>query len=354
MENYSRIDQFIISHSCILASPRPNITVLFKIYDDSKLSLHNSPSPLNVHAWQSLLNNYPGNLPTTLIRILQYGTLLGYDGPETLILSDNQESVHLSPGVINSKLQSDLADGRIVCTTASPPYICSPLGLVPKHDGGFRRIHNLSHPLKESVNAYISPEFSTLKYTIIEDVLSMVKTAGRHSLILKRDIKDAFRNIPIAPHVQWLLGFTWDGKFYKETCLPFGLATAPFIFNLFAEAFHWMLQSWLNWDLLQHYLDDFIAIIPAASQHTIPKMNAEYKKITDILGIPRNESKDQLGTVLTVLGLEVDTNLFTLWVPEDKLTQAYKATAQALSLDSITRKEIEIVAGFLGFCAPAV
>jgi len=83
-------------------------------------------------------------------------------------------------------------------------------------------------------------------------------------------------------------------------------------------------------------------------------MNAEYKKITDILGIPRNESKDQLGTVLTVLGLEVDTNLFTLWVPEDKLAQAYKATAQALSLDSITRKEIEIVVGFLGFCAPAV
>ena len=73
-----------------------------------------------------------------------------------------------------------------------------------------------------------------------------------------------------------------------------------------------MLQSWLNWDLLQHYLDDFIAIIPAASQHTIPKMNTEYKKITDILSIPRNESKDQLGTVLTVLGLEVDTNLFTL------------------------------------------
>ena len=182
----------------------------------------------------------------------------------------------------------------------------------------------------------------------------MIKTAGHHSLILKRDIKDAFRNIPIAPHVQWLLGFTWDGKFYKETCLPFGLATAPFIFNLFAEAFHWMLQSWLNWDLLQHYLDDFIAIIPAASQHTIPKINTEYKKITDILGISRNQSKDQLGTVLTVLGLEVDTNLFTLQVPEDKLAQAYKATAQTLSLDSITRKEIEIVAGFLGFCAPVV
>src|SRR4051812_9350408 len=107
-----------------------------------------------LYAWQSLLNNYPGDLPATLIRILQYGTLLGYDGPEALVLSGNQELVHLRPGVINSKLQSDLADGRIVSTTASSPYICSPLGLVPKHYGGFRRIHNLSHPLKEPVNAH--------------------------------------------------------------------------------------------------------------------------------------------------------------------------------------------------------
>jgi hypothetical protein len=60
-----------------------------------------------------------------------------------------------------------------------------------------------------------------------------------------------------------------------------------------------------------------------AAQHTIPVINAEYIKITNILGIPRNDSKDQVGTVLTVLGLEIDTNLFTLRVPEDKLLQAY-------------------------------
>ena len=83
-------------------------------------------------------------------------------------------------------------------------------------------------------------------------------------------------------------------------------------------------------------------------------MNAKYIQITDILGIPHNESKDQLGTVLPVLGLEIDSNLFTLCVPKDKLAQSHKATSQALCQSSITRKEIESVAGFLGFCAPAV
>ena len=83
-------------------------------------------------------------------------------------------------------------------------------------------------------------------------------------------------------------------------------------------------------------------------------MEADYITITDVLGIPRNVKKDQSGSVITVLGLEVDTNLFTLWVPDDKMERAFKATSHALQQESITRKEIEALAGFLGFCAPAV
>ena len=30
----------------------------------------------------------------------------------------------------------------------------------------------------------------------------MVLQAGRHCVIIKKDIKDAFCNIPVAPHVQ--------------------------------------------------------------------------------------------------------------------------------------------------------
>lgn len=313
-----------------------------------------SPSPFIPSGWQFFLARYPGNLPITIANILQFGTLIGYEGPDSLIISKNQESVYLAPEVIDAKLDDDLAVGRIVPTSQSFPFISSPLGLVPKHDGGFRRIHNLSHPGKESVNDNICDDYSSLKYSIIDDVLQMVRIAGQHCFILKRDIKDAFRNIPVAPHIQWLLGFEWRGVFYKETCLPFGLCTAPFIFNLFAETFHWILQSWLHWDLLQHYLDDFITVIPACASHKIPGMETDYITITNLLGIPRNDTKNQLGTVITVLGLEVDTNNFTLRVPEDKMKKAFHATSRLHQQDSITRKEMENLAGFLSFCAPAV
>lgn len=172
--------------------------------------------------------------------ILRFGAELGYQGPpDAFILSDNLASVLEDPAIIDKKLAEDLAMGRVVeVKEPTPPFISSPLGLVPKHDGGWRRIHHLSHPRGQSVNDHIPDGAGELRYTRFQEVLKLIIKAGKHCVILKRDVKVAFRNVPVAPQHQWLLGFTWWKRFYKETCLSFGLATAPFIFNLFAEALH--------------------------------------------------------------------------------------------------------------------
>ena len=72
-----------------------------------------------------------------------------------------------------------------------------PLGLVKKHDSGFRRIHYLSYPFKRSVNAGILKEYSNIKYITFNDIIRMIKTAKRHAIMFKRNIKNIFRNIPI-------------------------------------------------------------------------------------------------------------------------------------------------------------
>lgn len=77
-----------------------------------------------------------------------------------------------------------------------------------------------------------------MRYTRFQDILQMVIRAERGSVILKRDVKDAFRNVPVAPHQQWLLDFMRKKRDYKETCRSFGLSMAPFIFNLFGEGLH--------------------------------------------------------------------------------------------------------------------
>ena len=39
----------------------------------------------------------------------------------------------------------------------------------------------------------------------------------------KVDVKSVYRNVPIHPHDQWLMGVLWEGSLYIDTAFPFGL-----------------------------------------------------------------------------------------------------------------------------------
>lgn len=86
----------------------------------------------------------------------------------------------------------------------------------------FRIIHDLSFPAQDSVNSKIPREYSRVHYDSIDTVLSLVRQYGMGSFMAKTDIKDAFRIIPVNPKYYHLLGFTWEGQFYYERCLPMG------------------------------------------------------------------------------------------------------------------------------------
>ena len=147
---------------CYPAPPRPNTQVRFPIVDITKAPLVYSPSPFILPAWGILLRHYPGPLYLLLLLVLQFGCLLGYTGPPTQILSNNLASALLDPQIITEKLRDDLSSGRVIPATQSYPFISSPLGLVPKPNGGLRRIHHLSHPQGSSVNDFILKEASNL------------------------------------------------------------------------------------------------------------------------------------------------------------------------------------------------
>ena len=304
-----------------------------------------------------MLSQYPGNLGHLLHDILTFGAQIGYTGPEAFILSKNLSTAVLAPSVIENKLYADLQSKRVLPVNPSLPFISSPLGLVPKHDGGWRRIHHLSYPPGRSVNFHISEESATLQYVKLSEILDDIVAAGRGCLLVKRDIKDAFRNVPVAPHNQWLLGFEWNGQHYKEAALPFGLATAPFLFNLFAEGLHWILATFLCWQRLHHYLDDFIVVFSGqASQHKpiLAQASADYIHITNALGVPRNDTKDAAGTVVQILGVEVDSKRFEARLPKEKVDKAIQAASAALADNSISLRDAQSLAGFLSFCSRVV
>lgn len=191
------LNQFISLYPCSPAPLRPNTSPKFSLVDPSQPPLVNSPSPFITHAWATLLYPYKGALPSQLILILRFGALTGYQGPSSTIISPNLSSARLNPAVIQRKLEQDLASGQVVLATQTSPFISSPLGLVPKPNGDLRRIHHLSYPRGLSVNDFISKEASNLKYATLANVVTRICRAGRGAVIIKKDIKDAFRNIPV-------------------------------------------------------------------------------------------------------------------------------------------------------------
>jgi hypothetical protein len=265
------------------------------VFDSSLPPLRDSAYPFITSAWKALLERYPGDLGTICSSILTFGCRLGCTTRPT----DRRTPNHCieEPSLITQKLPDDLFSRQVQLSTV--PVVVSPLGLVPKHDGGWRRIHDLSYHPGRSVNESIPDSASAIQYISIDNIFDLIRTSPRRCYIIKRDIKDAFRNIPVAPADRPLLAFRWDNKTYMECRLPFGLTTAPFIFNLFAEGLNRLLTAYLPLASIVHYLDDFIAIFPSSVGglcKALAAFNSVYIPLTDALGIPRNDSKDTAGT----------------------------------------------------------
>ena len=57
------------------------------------------------------------------------------------------------------------------------------------------------------------------------------------------DVESAYRIVPVHPDDRPLLGMEWRDHLYIDAALPFGLRSAPKIFNALADAVQWILEQ---------------------------------------------------------------------------------------------------------------
>ena len=213
---------------------------------------------------------------------------------------------------------------------------------------------HLSHPPTSSVNDGIPGEDFSLKYISVDTATDAIMEIGRGCLLAKIDIKSAFRICPVHIEDQPLLGIKWQGAFYYDKVLPFGLRSAPYIFNCLAEALCWILQ--FNYDVtyIMHYLDDFLTL---GAPHTseCSQNLAIIKWLFNILNIPIAEDKlEGPATVLPFLGILLDTQRLEARLPPDKLAQIKDAIASWLSKSVATKRDLLSLIGLLSFAAKVI
>ena len=102
---------------------------------------------------------------------------------------------------------------------------------------------HLSAPVGSSVNDFIPRDKYSLQYSLVDDAIRLLQQHGKGALMAKTDVKQAFRLLPVRREDWPLLEIKWQGQYYVDKCLTFGLRSAPFLFNRMAKAFEWILAS---------------------------------------------------------------------------------------------------------------
>ena len=264
--------------------------------------------------------------------------LLNFHGKIVPAQCKNLLSVSQNIVETKRKIEKEIALKRVAGPFISKPMNnlhLSPLGLVPKRDGKFRLIHNLSYPEGNSVNDGIPPEFSKVSYQTLDDAIRVIRKLGRGSLIAKADIQDAFRLIPIRPKDHHLLGFTFDDKFFYDLCLPMGSSGSCFLFERFSSAPRWALQAKYSVSDLVHILDDFMFFGPASSDVCRLSLDA-FMEMAAFINLPVKEEKTVFpSTCATLFGIEVDTVAWELRLPMEKLVNLRSLLSEVKTLQSL-------------------
>ena len=88
----------------------------------------------------------------------------------------------------------------------------------------------------------------------MDDAIRILQKLGPNGFMAKTDVQSAFRNILVQPQDWELLSMQWRGLYFFDRVLPFGLRSAPFIFNMLSDALELILIHKLGVSNVLHIL----------------------------------------------------------------------------------------------------
>ena len=315
-------------------------------------------APINVDILERELSHHPDpNFVDDLISALRYGAQDGYTGPRKPRVSRNLISAIQHPEVVSSNLTKEIQLGRVAGPFDSSPIPdlqCHPVGVVPKkHSSEWRTIYHLSYPEGDSINDHIPKDPYALQYVPVDDAIRILQSLGPGSFMAKTDLKSAFRLIPIHPADWHLLGIYWQSQYYVDLYLPFGLRSAPFLFNLLSEALEWILKNNYGLKHVLHILDDFFIAEPSRLQclSSFSTLLRVFMSVNAPVVASKTLGPSQ---VLEFMGIELDSTRMEARLPADKLQCTRDLLNSFTKRQSVRLVELQSLIGTLQFACKAV
>lgn len=234
--------------------------------------------------------------------------------------------------------------------------VASPIGTLPKQNSKLRIIHHLLWPRQStrntSVNSGIDPALVSLWYKGLCGLFDNVQRAvrkGRPMEIWKVNLEDAFCHVVRGRLDHRLLGYSLDREDYVDCPLTFGGRLSPFLFNLYAEVFHWIMA--LLGIRLNHYLDNLFGSAPLGNA---PGVIQVIRGIAGHLGLRVLPTKVEHGRTIEVLGVLVDAENGTATITEKRHGKVLAEIAPILASGLATRFELKHLIGVIMFMCQVV
>lgn len=210
-----------------------------------------------------------------------------------------------------------------------------------KIDGTTRVILNL----KELNNHITHIHF---KLDTLKDVIQLIHP---HCFIITMDLKDAYFSVFVKPEDRKWLQFMWKDQFFRFTCLPQGLTSAPRIFTkLLKPALSHLRKRAI---LVVCYLDDCIFIAESEEELT---RDAHYAmQFFDSLGLTINVKKSVLEPTqeITFLGVVLNSVAMTAALPPVKKDRI-KTQGRLLLKGEVTMLDLSSFIGLAVASDPAI
>ena len=316
-------------------------------------------TPLQIEAWRQALTHHPDPaFQRYIIEGLSEGFHIGFDRRQPLQSArKNMPSAVQHHTVVSEYVANEKALGHFHGPMPKPqPNIhINRFGVIPKGHtlGKWRLITDLSFPPERSVNDGIDPALCSLSYVSVDTVAAAAAAFGPGALMAKVDIESAYRLIPVHPDDHCLLGVEWEDRVYYDTKLPFGLRSAPKIFNAVADGLEWCIRQ-RGVQCIFHYLDDYIVLGPPGSSRCEHDLNV-LREVCRELGVPLALHKcEGPATRLTFLGIEIDTARGLLRLPAEKLERLRTLLQEWGDRKVCMRKELESLIGILNHACKVV
>lgn len=316
------------------------------------------PSDLNIEEWRCRLEGYRD---AELLLFLEYGWPVGLCGPVAPRdwVKNHKGALEFTPELVEY-VGKEVRAGHVLGPFASSPFpgrsVVSPLNTVAKKDSQERRVVlDLSFPNGASVNDAIPKDSflgipAKLHLPSVDNLVALVRKLGKGCLLFKRDLRKAFRQIPVDPLDVHVLCYEIEGHFYVDRVEAMGLRSACQACQRVTDGVVFIFEE-MGYCLV-NYIDDLAAAeVPHRAQEAFEALGG----LLADLGLKESVNKAcPPSTTMMFLGICLDTLEGTLTIPQDKLQEIGRVLEEWTHKRSATRKEVQSLVGSLNFMAACV